>query len=251
MDIFDSTVATISYFEDSKLIRTTWKHCEQAEQFMPILLEVRDFYEQLRPRKTLWDQRDFNFSIPPALQLWTDQNMNIPTQQLGILEKISFIVSKDVMAHMSVMQIFDETESDFRPKYFIEEAESLAWLVESPRGAVREQSVDQQPLLMIDSTGDRLRLTIEVDSEEFSEYLYLFNKLWRKRMLSVELAQRYLSLTHREKAIIKWLIKGKSNAYIADALCIAYYTVKTHRKNIYRKLGCNRIEDLMEYSFVL
>ena len=41
--------------------------------------------------------------------------------------------------------------------------------------------------------------------------------------------------TGRELEIIQHLVKGESSRKIADTLCISYETVKTHRKNIYKK----------------
>ena len=43
--------------------------------------------------------------------------------------------------------------------------------------------------------------------------------------------------TCRELEIIKQLAMGKSTKEIADRLCITYETVKSHRKNIYKKFS--------------
>lgn len=40
----------------------------------------------------------------------------------------------------------------------------------------------------------------------------------------------------REKEIIKWVARGKTNKEIADELCISVHTVTTHRRNISAKL---------------
>ncbi len=44
-------------------------------------------------------------------------------------------------------------------------------------------------------------------------------------------------LTHREIEIIELLLRGKTNAQIGKTLYIQLYTVKTHLKHIYKKLG--------------
>lgn len=54
------------------------------------------------------------------------------------------------------------------------------------------------------------------------------------------------ALTERESEIIPLLAEGLSNKEIAERLCIAPYTVKTHLKNIYKKLVVkNRIEAII------
>lgn len=52
-----------------------------------------------------------------------------------------------------------------------------------------------------------------------------------------------VTLTQREKDILKALIDGRSNKEISDALFISIETVKTHIKSIYQKLQVkNRVE---------
>lgn len=60
-------------------------------------------------------------------------------------------------------------------------------------------------------------------------------------------AQR-LNLTFREVEIIR-LIRGElSTEQIADRLHVALKTVKTHRKNIYFKLGISKVTDLIQFA---
>ena len=47
-------------------------------------------------------------------------------------------------------------------------------------------------------------------------------------------------LTNREREIAGLIVQGRSNAEIADKLCIAERTVKCHLEHIYRKLNINR-----------
>ena len=46
-------------------------------------------------------------------------------------------------------------------------------------------------------------------------------------------------LTPKEKEILNHMVQGKSFKMIADAMEIAYETVRTHMKNIYNKLHVN------------
>ena len=52
-----------------------------------------------------------------------------------------------------------------------------------------------------------------------------------------------ITLTQREKEILKAIIDGQSNKEISNALCISIETVKSHIKSIYQKLQVrNRVE---------
>jgi DNA-binding NarL/FixJ family response regulator len=54
-------------------------------------------------------------------------------------------------------------------------------------------------------------------------------------------------LTPKEVEIIHLLVRGDDNNQIAQKLFISYNTVKTHRKNINKKLGISRTCELVEY----
>lgn len=55
-----------------------------------------------------------------------------------------------------------------------------------------------------------------------------------------------VKLSSREKEIIKLIIEGKANKEIADILYLSELTIKTHRKNIYQKLGVNNVAGLLQ-----
>jgi DNA-binding NarL/FixJ family response regulator len=56
------------------------------------------------------------------------------------------------------------------------------------------------------------------------------------------------SLSKREVEIIAFLKNGESSAQIAQRLFISYETVKSHKKNIYFKLGINKLTELMQFA---
>jgi DNA-binding NarL/FixJ family response regulator len=58
-------------------------------------------------------------------------------------------------------------------------------------------------------------------------------------MLPVQIQSSDYNLTSKEKELLQCLVDGKSYKMIADHLCISIETVKTHIKNIYRKLHVN------------
>lgn len=46
----------------------------------------------------------------------------------------------------------------------------------------------------------------------------------------------HLPLTSREQEVYEFIIKGNTTKNIAEKLAVGFETIKTHRKNIYRKL---------------
>jgi DNA-binding CsgD family transcriptional regulator len=48
-----------------------------------------------------------------------------------------------------------------------------------------------------------------------------------------------LELTAREREVMAWVSRGKTNAQIAAVLWVAPSTVRKHLENVYAKLGVN------------
>lgn len=71
-----------------------------------------------------------------------------------------------------------------------------------------------------------------------------------KKDLKVNSTDRNINfdkITKREKQIIKLLCQSKTSAQIADELFIVEGTVKTHRKNILRKLQVHSTPELIQF----
>lgn len=56
-------------------------------------------------------------------------------------------------------------------------------------------------------------------------------------------------LSNREIEIFNYLVKGNSIPEIAATLHISLFTVRDHRKNIYRKLNCHSEADLVRFAY--
>lgn len=55
-------------------------------------------------------------------------------------------------------------------------------------------------------------------------------------------------LSPREKEIVRLIAKGDSTMEMAEKLHLSQLTIETHRKNIYTKLGMNKIASLVHYA---
>jgi len=55
-------------------------------------------------------------------------------------------------------------------------------------------------------------------------------------------------ITRREKEIILLMCQSKSHQEIADELNISIKTVSNHRDSIFRKIGCNKVNDVILYA---
>lgn len=56
-----------------------------------------------------------------------------------------------------------------------------------------------------------------------------------------------MKLTNREMELIPLFAQGKTAQEIADHMFLSYFTVETHRKNIFRKLHINNVVELVNF----
>lgn len=56
------------------------------------------------------------------------------------------------------------------------------------------------------------------------------------------------NLSERELEIIRLIVNGLTSIEIAEKLFISEHTVKTHRKNIWKKMGINSVSQLITYA---
>lgn len=55
-------------------------------------------------------------------------------------------------------------------------------------------------------------------------------------------------LTITELELLQLFTQGKTAREIADLRCLSHHTINTHRKNIFRKLEVNNIQELIKYA---
>jgi two-component system secretion response regulator SsrB len=63
--------------------------------------------------------------------------------------------------------------------------------------------------------------------------------------------QSGITLTERERQILKLVAEGSRNRDIAELLCISLKTVETHRLNLMKKLDAHNGADLTQWAFKL
>nr|WP_314488910.1 two component system response regulator [uncultured Pseudomonas sp.] len=63
--------------------------------------------------------------------------------------------------------------------------------------------------------------------------------------------QSGITLTDRERQILKLVAEGSRNRDIAELLCISLKTVETHRLNLMKKLDAHNSADLTQWAFKL
>ena len=55
-------------------------------------------------------------------------------------------------------------------------------------------------------------------------------------------------LTNTELELVQLFTQGKTAREIAESRCLSHHTINTHRKNIFRKLELNNIQELIKFA---
>lgn len=71
---------------------------------------------------------------------------------------------------------------------------------------------------------------------------------YRRSLTERGVADRYDTLSEREREIFQLIAEGRSNKAIADVLCISPATVETHRAHVLEKLDLHSIAEVVLYA---
>jgi DNA-binding NarL/FixJ family response regulator len=105
---------------------------------------------------------------------------------------------------------------------------------------------ETDPMLLIN-----VLLSLKENDFKTSEFMSLTNKQTTQNLTPGLFPDSFESstiLTSRELEILKLIAAGNSAKIIAEILYISSHTVDTHRKNMLKKLGLNKISDLVKYA---
>jgi DNA-binding CsgD family transcriptional regulator len=79
--------------------------------------------------------------------------------------------------------------------------------------------------------------------EHKDEYETIYYKNYSQKLLSI-------SLTNREKDVVRLLAQNNTSIEIAKKLFISSHTVNVHRKNILAKLDFSSTKELVQYCLM-
>jgi len=242
--IVHQTDYLVSFFdiENSLFIQNWKKSPENVVVFKNEMLRFVKKYEEYSPSRALWLHKNFALILDVETQNWAERNVVHPCVKAGN-KKLAFVVSKDVFSHLSIVDSFDGVDMDL-PKHFISEKEALKWLIDDQKisSEAKESSVYFEG---IDSEGNML-LKVKTSSEA-TEILKLFKGVKDVNTFYNKNLYKFNALTKREKEVLLKYANGVSLSVIGETYNISIFTVRTHWRNIKKKLEIQSSIDAVKY----
>lgn len=241
--IYESEFLIIEFEKEHSLFVQTWKKSPNTlEEFKIEMLNYTKMYGGFKPKYTLWNQTNYSQNIDFETQLWIEKHVNIPCLEYGN-QKCAFIVSKDVLAHVDVIDAFDKLKSCIVPKHFISKAEAREWLFEEDN-VIKQNN---QKRIIYEGVDEDGNMIVKLPLKNVKKtYKSLNNLLQDENFHSVN-EIKFNQLTRREKEILRVLAKGLKHKEIAQELSVSIHTVRTHIKNIKLKLEVQKNEDFLNF----
>lgn len=245
MILYQGAFLSVSYEKDNDLFVQKWSsQTISLADFKHEMLKFVAFYKKYRPQKALWLQKEFSLIIDKEAYGWIEENVNQKCYTDGN-EKCAFVVGKDVFAHVSVIDSFNEAEEVFITKHFLTEKEAREWLFhvkEEETGYLKPKVIFEK----VDEKGD-LVFKIENSKNYVDEALMLFMDEVGLQQFSNQNLHKLLTLTKREKQVFELIADGKTGTQVAEILFISKNTSRTHWRNIKAKLAIKSSKDTQLY----
>jgi DNA-binding CsgD family transcriptional regulator len=245
MKLYESDFLLIQFEKENDCFVQFWKTSPECYSVLKKEFEV---YTSLclkhKPTKTLWLQQNFTLPITTEFHEWIEENVNIPCIENGI-QKVAFVVGKDVLVHLSVMSYFEEANSVAHPLHFATENEARQWLNKSANISKKSSKIK---ILFegVDEEGNSI-IKIKRPSSDISNTIKSFGHLLEENNFIKSNIEKYSKLTKREKQVLVTFSKGFRQQEVADKLFISVQTLRTHWKNIKNKLEIKSMADVIMY----
>lgn len=132
MQVYSSPFQTIHYLAEKGILQKEWYDTTEqmsVGDFKVEVLKIAEMAAQYKPAFFHDNTQAFAFPIDPDLQSWVDQEIFPQFIQAG-LRKYAIIVSKEMVAQLSIEQTMEESQAaHFQVRYFDNGEEAMQWLL--------------------------------------------------------------------------------------------------------------------------
>ena len=244
MELYQSAFLSIQQ-ENDTLVQTWSEQQLDVEDYKRELGTFMELFRKAKPSKLVWDTRKCQLVIPQGIEAWMGERVLIPIYQKGIRELV-FAIPESMPVHLSVVKSLEKAQQLVQARYFsdFDEARDYSERQRSQARSATEASFE----CAHDAPNNALDIRLKLGVNDLPHFLHSMKQLEADRTFIEQHRERYATLTLREIQVLKLIARGNTNKQIAAQLFIEDSSIKTHRKNIKRKLGIASNFDLYQYA---
>ena len=246
MKVYDGSHLTITLEKDNDRIVLFWKSSpESIDSFKCEMVKYTTLCKKYKPSQAMCLNFNLRINFDQSMKIWSEKNVNIPCKDYG-MEKLAFVVNQDVLVHTNLINAFNEMDSCLYPKHFATEENARNWLNNDEIIV----DIDNKPEIIFegtDSDGNSI-FKIKSSSPDIAKTMVSLQNVLKKDDFIKNNISKYLLLTKRERQILHLYAKGHSFLKITDGLNISSHTVRTHWRNVKRKLNIYSNEQLFTFA---
>jgi hypothetical protein len=258
MEVYIGPYLSIKYEQQNSRLISTWKSSPPNDlAYRKELKEHLQIAEDIKPCQILWLLETLDYKVDDVTKTWVDENVSAPIFRSGFVGKnqegfdqVAFVVGKDVLAYIDVMDMFQENSSiGFVPMYFATENEAVNWLNEDSKE--KDGETDNQSFsVSFKGIDDNEKVVFEFKDQasKFDSTVHLFKTIIKQNYFMKNNVDKYSSLTKREKETLKFLVIGYTNQQISEEMNVSPHTIRTHRNRIWKKLDITQMRDCLKYE---
>lgn len=245
MNLYESRYLSIQLVNNGNRIVAYWISSPTSlSDFKKEMLKFLELYERFKPCQSLWLQENFTFQPNEETLKWIEEEINKPCVLYGN-KKVAMVVGRDILAHLNVLNGFEKNNTSLTHAHFATEKDAVEWLDQN----TEQELVHSKPEISFEGVDRKGNVVINIKNVngDISRTIKSFQNLAEENSFIKNNIEKYTLLTKREKQILSIYAKGLKHQDIADILFISLGTLRTHWKNIKRKLDIKSIADVINY----
>lgn len=180
-----------------------------------------------------------------TLPVWTnEQYTKVIGYDLKSRQELGFDYGKNGLYHPDDIEMVHEAVHNVFTNR-IDPEKIMMFRAKTPKGEWKWSLAALQNIVI---GNEKLVVSFMVDiTHKLQEYSVLVDR-YAKEVSQLKNQLILNSLTKIEKEIIKELATGKTTREIADQRSRSYDTINNHKRNIYKKLYINKLNDLVSFA---
>lgn len=237
-----------------------WVKTPTIEEFKKEVTVCTDFALEHKAEQVLWLMQNIKPMINNELVLWMEKYVSQPilkavVERTGITlnfesyTPFAFVLREDTFFKLSALNAGETATVN---KYFLDQSQADKWLNSTPLLAplselpqetgevnITYKGVDRkgQAVIELKSPASDIRNTLQL----FKDHL-----LEQQAFISANI-EKYIALSERERDIMARYARGEKPEAISEELNLSLHTVRTHWRNVKKKLGIESYADIAKY----